>query len=639
MTKRTANPAMALEMNKDPLVEENMMLRDALNAISDGFVVCDADDRVVAFNTKNSDLFPAVADVLHKGAHYADLMRAQAASGQIEAARGREGAWVKEWLDWHQAADGSPREQIFADGRTIRLNEYRTSFGRIVTVRTDITDLKAMQRQVRDSEVKFRTLLETAPIPLVLISGGRYVYANERTYSLLGVSEGKLIGRKTREFYANPDTHSLALSLLAKDGKVENFEAQLRRDDGALIWVMVSSAPIVYDGQPAVFAGMLDITAAKQSEDALLESEKRFRAIAESSPVPLMITKQSDGKILYANAQAKFVLGTDQGDIVGQSVASFFGDPSRRDGRAADVTEKGHLDHSEIDMRRQDGTYFPTTHSLRSIVFDGVPAIVGAFMDITEQRKAELDLRRAKDEAEAANATKSQFLAVMSHELRTPLNAIMGFSEIMTQGVFGPLGDERYQGYAVDIHESGKHLLDLLTDILDLSRIEAGHLERDEAVVDLVAIIEECIGYLRTRARDKNVAISTYIAAACPDLMADKKQTKQIVLNLLANAVKYTTPGTGIDIHVETKGTGSLDLRIIDRGPGIPNEEIERIMEPFVRLEDSLTSRVEGSGLGLAIAKSLIEGHGGQLTLISEVGHGTEAIVKFPSDRILRDAG
>ena len=506
-----------------------------------------------------------------------------------------------------------------------------------MAVRTDITDLKMMQRQLQESEFKFRTLLETAPIPLVLISNGKYIYANEKTYSLFGVPDGELLGRETKEFYADPEAHARALALLTKEGRVESLEVEIRRGDGALIWITVSSAPIIYDGEPSVFAGMIDITAAKQFEEALLESERRFRAIAESSPIPLIITKQSDGEILYANAQTKLVLEREEVDIIGKSVASFMEDPAGRESRATAIAEKGYLDRDEIIMRLPDGTSFPTVHSLRSIIFDGVPAIVGAFMDITEQRRAELDLRQAKEEAEAANATKSQFLAVMSHELRTPLNAIIGFSEMMTQKVFGPLGHERYGDYAVDIHDSGTHLLELLTDILDLSRIEAGHMKREETVVNISSVVQECIGFVQMRARENNVDIRTHAFDAAPKLLADNKQAKQIVLTLLTNAVKYTTPGTGINIYWAIKASGELELRIVDKGPGIPRLDIERILEPFTRLESPHTSRVEGSGLGLAIAKSLVEGHGGRLDIVSDVGRGTEAIVVFPADRVQGD--
>jgi PAS domain S-box-containing protein len=337
---------------------------------------------------------------------------------------------------------------------------------------------------------------------------------------------------------------------------------------------------------------------------------------------------------LYANDQVEAVLGFERKKILGMKVSELYWDPTIREIRAADIDENGYLDRIVTEMRRADGTMVPTVHSLRSIEFDGGPAIVGAFMDITEQQKNELELRRARDRAEDANGSKTQFLAVMSHELRTPLNAIIGFSDMMQQEVFGPMGHERYGGYVKDIYQSGKHLSDLLSDILDLSRIEAGHLERDETVFDLSEIIGECIGFIRGRATEYGVIVRRSAPDPCPRLKADKRQLKQILLNLLTNAVKFTGPGTVVHLYVETAESGDLILRIKDQGAGIAEEDLERIMEPFTRLAGPQTSGVEGTGLGLAIVKRLVEGHGGSLQLVSKLGQGTDAIVTLPAARI-----
>ena len=502
-------------------------------------------------------------------------------------------------------------------------------------IRRDVIVLEEARKRAEESEQNFRTLLETAPIPLVLVSDGDYVYANQKTHTMLDVPTGQLIGRTARDFYVDRDVRDQAVALLEKNDRLEGYEAEIQRDNGRRIWVTLSAATIRYMGRTTYFVGMLDITAHKQAEEALQESERRFRAIAESSPIPLTITKRSDGTVLYANTQVEPVLGVSRSNLVGERIGKFLANPSSQDARVAAIEERGFVDRSIIEMQRPDGTRLPTMHSLRAIVFDGVPAIVGAFLDITEQQRVELDLRRAKEVAEAADASKTQFLAVMSHELRTPLNAIIGFSEMMEQQVLGPLGHEHYVRYAADIQRSGEHLLALISDILDLSRIEAGHLERDETVFGLAEVIDECLRYVRGRAEENGIAVNTHLPDPCPRLTADKRQTKQIVLNLLTNAVKFTAAGSTIDVHVETVQSGDLRLRVVDQGAGIPDHELERIMEPFTRLEGSHTSRVDGTGLGLAIVKRLVEGHGGQLKLISEVGHGTEAVVNFRAERVL----
>ncbi|MDE0727947.1 MAG: PAS-domain containing protein, partial [Alphaproteobacteria bacterium] len=205
--KPTPDPDDDTEKLEAALRAEITALRDGLDAITYGFILFNADDRVVAFNASRSDLFPSFADILDVGVNYRDLLRSQLEQGQIDSATGREEEWIEDRTKNHQIADGTPTEQVFADGRVIRLREHRTSSGGIVSVRTDITDLKNAQRRLEDSEQTFRTLLETAPIPLVLAAEGKYLYANQKTHNLLGVEMGELVGRKTWDFYADPHVY------------------------------------------------------------------------------------------------------------------------------------------------------------------------------------------------------------------------------------------------------------------------------------------------------------------------------------------------------------------------------------------------------------------------------------------------
>ena len=638
LTKRTIGTLDDSKKTKSQLIAEVSVLRDAFDAISDGFIVFDANDRVVAFNPKHLDLFPSIAHVLALGMPYRDMLTVQIESGQIDAARGREKAWIEDRVKRHQIADGIPREQVFADGRTVRLSEHRTTTGGIVAVRTDITDLKVAQHQLQESEKQYRDLAELNPDAFIIQIDDKVAFANESALRMFRAeSIEQLLGMESLQL-VHPDFREAVFqtrkqTITSKEQSRYREFSHLRLDGSSFPSEMITG-PIVWQGRIGTTNIIHDITARKGAEEALRESEKRFRAIVESSPIPLVITRRSDGTILFANAQVEPVLGIGRDDLIGEKIERFFWDPSIRSARAAAVVEEGYIDRSVVDMRRLDGSRVPTMHSLRSIVFDGVPAIVGVFMDVTAQQNVELDLRRAKEEAEAANASKTQFLAFMSHELRTPLNAIIGFSEMMEQQMFGPLGQEQYSSYVADIHHSGKHLLDLISDILDLSRIEAGHVERDETAVDLVEVIDECIRYVHGRAEEKGISINAHLPDPCPSLTADKRQTKQILLNLLTNAVKFTAIGTSIQVHVEAAQSGDLNIRIVDQGSGIPGDELERILEPFVRLEGTDTSRVDGTGLGLAIVKRFIEGHGGRLKLISEVDRGTEAIVTFPAGRV-----
>jgi two-component system cell cycle sensor histidine kinase PleC len=251
-----------------------------------------------------------------------------------------------------------------------------------------------------------------------------------------------------------------------------------------------------------------------------------------------------------------------------------------------------------------------------------------------EQAKAASDQARLR--AEEANIAKSRFLAAMSHELRTPLNAILGFSEVMKNELFGSHAVGSYKEYSNDIHASGQHLLVLINEILDLSRIEAGRFELKEETVPLVLVVEECKHLMTLRAKQREIRIEAAVERNMPPLFADERAIRQIALNLLSNATKFTPRRGKIEIKIGWTSKGGQYFSVRDNGPGIPEEEIPIIMSSFGRGSLALKNAEEGSGLGLPIVKRLVELHGGTFTLKSKIRHGTEAIVIFPRDRVIR---
>ncbi|HET7166648.1 MAG TPA: HAMP domain-containing sensor histidine kinase [Pseudolabrys sp.] len=250
-----------------------------------------------------------------------------------------------------------------------------------------------------------------------------------------------------------------------------------------------------------------------------------------------------------------------------------------------------------------------------------------------EQAKAISD--EARRCAEAANIAKSRFLAQMSHELRTPLNAILGFSEVMKTEVFGAHAVPAYREYSSDIHNSGVHLLGLINEILDLSRIEAGRYELNEESVSLVAIVEDCHHLLKLRASSRRITLHEVFEPELPRLWADERAIRQICLNLLSNAIKFTPQTGDIWLKVGWTATGGQYISVKDTGPGIPEEEIPIVLASFGQGSNSIKSAEQGAGLGLPIAKSLVDLHGGTFTLKSKLRIGTEVIVTFPPERVV----
>ncbi|HWK45961.1 MAG TPA: MHYT domain-containing protein [Stellaceae bacterium] len=246
------------------------------------------------------------------------------------------------------------------------------------------------------------------------------------------------------------------------------------------------------------------------------------------------------------------------------------------------------------------------------------------------------DLEMALEAVASTSQVKSQFLATMSHELRTPLNAIIGFSEILANGLFGPLGDQRYTGYAADILRSGHHLLGLINDILDFSKIDTGHLELEDEEVDLNALVDEAIRMIAGQAAKAGVTMSGEVDQNLPIVRADSRRLRQILLNLLSNAVKFT-PAGGVAIVTAYRCEAGIALTVADTGIGIAAEDIPMALERFGQVDSELNRKYEGTGLGLPLSKRLVELHGGGLSIASTVGQGTAVTITLPAERLLPD--
>ena len=255
--------------------------------------------------------------------------------------------------------------------------------------------------------------------------------------------------------------------------------------------------------------------------------------------------------------------------------------------------------------------------------------------EVRERMLAQDALLRSKQEVEVASLAKSQFLASMSHELRTPLNAILGFSEVMASEKYGPSGTETFKEYAGLIHGSGEHLLELINDVLDVSKVEAGQLELHEEEISVKKLAQACLRMFGDRADRGKIQLCPAVAEDLPGLWADERRAKQVLLNLLSNAVKFTPDGGTIHTTARLDENGSFEITVCDTGIGMSPQELDIALKPFGQVDSSLARKFEGTGLGLHLAQELMKLHGGSLEIESEKEVGTRATIRFPAERII----
>lgn len=370
---------------------------------------------------------------------------------------------------------------------------------------------------------------------------------------------------------------------------------------------------------------------------AAMESMKLWQAIAEQAPIPLFITRVSDGQILYATPQAEAMLEVPPGSIVGRFTTEFYSKPEDREEIKRQLEAHGRVRNLEFEIRSEKGKLYPALLSAQTITFDGVPAILSGVTDIRTRKLIEQELIAAKEKAEFANRAKSQFLANISHELRTPLNAIIGFSKMMMDRIFGELGARQYAEYVSDIHKSGSHLLAIINDILDFSKIEAGNFELNDHEIDIEETVDWTVNLLDSRIKEANIGLSIAIDRSLPALLADERLIRKCLFNLISNSVKFTPAEGSIEISATIGDNGEFLVTVSDTGMGIPEDKLKHVMQPFGQADNTLSRGYGGTGLGISMTKSIVELHGGRFELSSQIGVGTTARLCFPSNRILND--
>jgi len=369
--------------------------------------------------------------------------------------------------------------------------------------------------------------------------------------------------------------------------------------------------------------------------EELLENENILDSIFENLPVGLLI-KDSNHVIERPNRTYLSWYGMELEQMVGHRFDHIEGFQSKTDSivmnsQEDEVLKTGKLVNRQVERYFVDGK--PHVLSITKFpVFDRdgrITKVGSVTIDLTDQVKAEEAVRNALNEAEKATRAKSQFIATMSHEFRTPLNAILGFSEMLRGEYFGPLGADNYIEYAKDIHDSGEHLLALVNDILDIAAIEAGKRSLQKEAFDIAELLRDCMRSVEHQAADRRIRLVLKVPDDTRPLSADRKAVAQIFLNILANAVKFTQQEGTIGIDVQCQGD-ALTVCVSDTGVGISGDLLSRVTEPFAKGQSNPHVTESGTGLGLSIVKSLVDAHGGELTISSQTGIGTAVCVTLP---------
>jgi PAS domain S-box-containing protein len=406
-----------------------------------------------------------------------------------------------------------------------------------------------------------------------------------------------------------------------------------------------AAVPGLADALPAMLLSLLALSAVFFLERAICGRIKAAQAL-ELAQLSIdgagiaVFWFAADGSIRYVNDAACRCLGYARADLMAMTI---FG--------IAPLYPTGHWPQDFATLKAQGSIglelhfstkaahVFPVDVTAIRVSSGGEDLACVFARDISARKRAEASLRIALSQVEAANRAKSEFLSTMSHELRTPLNAIIGFAEIMEMEMFGPLGTKRYAGCASDIHHSARHLLGIINGVLDLSKADAGCLSLEEEEVVIEEIFDQCLRLFREKAALQGVALSVACPRPFPLLWADSRILRQIVINLVSNALKFTPEGGSIEVSAALEPGGGGTLIVEDTGCGISEENLVIVTEPFLQVENALTRRHEGTGLGLALVKKYTELHGGALDIESALDRGTKMSVRLPPARTIPEDG
>lgn len=473
---------------------------------------------------------------------------------------------------------------------------------------------------------------------------GKIVFINETWKKVTGFATDQSIGRIFFDMLYSQDQEEQKrnFELLIK-GQKQPYRAftRLRTSNGTFRAVELTISMIRQDENKdlRIVGTITDVEERRRAEQALSEAEKKYRAIVENAAAGIyQVTPE--GQYLSANPSMAFILGYKSPEDMLRNVQNvnneIYVDDVKRERFLQSIVSSKTAGFEEIRIRKHDGSIIWVSENVRPVYDDDGTLLFfeGSMEDIDQRKKAELALKEEKVSSDLANRSKSEFLANMSHELRTPLNSIIGFSEIIKNQAFGDIAQKEYVEYSDNIFQSGNRLLQIINEILDVSRIEAGDRSLNEGHINISEIVSNTLMLLGTKIRQNKMQVHNKVIDTSLGLVGEAQAVKQMLINLVSNAVKFSPENAVMTIHSEIDSNGKLRLSITDTGVGLHEDEIEKALSPFGQLNTEHSRSKSGTGLGLTLVKSLMRLHGGELELVSQKGVGTTVTLVFPAERV-----
>jgi PAS domain S-box-containing protein len=501
----------------------------------------------------------------------------------------------------------------------------------VIEYTLDITTRKRAEEELR----KLSRAVEQSPSTIAITdTNGNFEYVNPKFTELTGYTLEEIKGENPRILKSGYQPEELYKKMwkVISAGNEWRGEFCNKKKNGEIYWEYASISPVRNSSGDITHYLKVseDITDRKKAEKALQESEEKFRMLFTSEKDAIALIDMDTGKILEVNPAWLELYGYTKAEALELTIADISAEPQKTKAAMEKVRREGSIQISERWHKNKNGKTFPVEISAGTFVWKGRKVTSSIARDITERKETEEKLKKAQEIAEAGNRAKSEFLANMSHEIRTPLNAILGKAETLEEQIYGPLTERQLRALHI-IEESGRHLLDLINDILDVSKIEAGKLELYIEEISVRSICQISLRMIKQMAHKKNITVHEDIDSSHERIQADERRLKQILVNLLSNAVKFTPEGGDVGLKFNVKEEDNLAIfEIWDKGIGISEEDARKLFEPFVQLDNRLSREQVGTGLGLSLVFRLTELHNGSVSLKSHVGKGSTFIICIP---------